>query len=275
MHEPVSDAPTSPKRQPPKRLRPAQIAARALNPRHRRFADFVLTGMPAGRAYERISQSRGDAADACAAEMLRRPRVRAYIGAMQDQAASAVLLNMEVLYGHALVIARGGADIGPQAQMQAIRFLDSCLQRSRVIRIEGLTLNLDADERMVAAVAFAALQAEAKGELPAEDARHLLESAALAMQVMHGKTLAADLNGGGPQLPRIMPTPAGSNGNGTQQASGNRNRATVTQASNGDVTLTSPDPTAAAPVRPKWLRSPQQIAEAARARAAKKAEAKK
>src|SRR3954451_4467071 len=271
MNEPVSDAPTPPRRQPPKRLRPAQIAARALNPRHRKFADLVLSGLPGGRAYERISQSRGDAADACAAEMLRRPRVRAYIGAMQDQAASAVLLNMEVLYGHALVIARGGADIGPQAQMQAIRFLDSCLQRSRVIRIEGLTLNLDADERMVAALAFAALQAEARGELPAEDARHLLESAALAMQVMHGKTLAADLNGSGPQLSRT-----GSNGNETQQSSGNGhagngngNGATVTQA-NGHVTVTSSDPTAAAPVRPRWLRSPQQIAEAARARAAKK-----
>src|SRR3954468_1056033 len=120
MTEPVSDAPTSPKRQLPKRLRPAQIAARALNPRHRRFADFVLTGMPAGQAYEQVFTARGDSADVCAAQLLTRPRVRAYIGAMQDQAASAVLLNMEVLYGHALVIARGGADIGPQAQMQAI-----------------------------------------------------------------------------------------------------------------------------------------------------------
>jgi hypothetical protein len=186
--------------------------------------------------------------------------VRAYIGAMQDQAASAVLLNMEILYGHALVIARGGADIGPLAQMQAIRFLDSCLQRSRVIRIEGLTLNLDADERMVAAVAFAALQAEAKGELPAEDARHLLESAALAMQVMHGKTLATDMNGAGGQ-PRLMPP---------QGSSGHAGNGTVTHHANGDISVTSPDPTAG-PIRPRWLKSPEAIAAAAAQRAAKKA----
>ena len=56
MNEPVSDTHPQSKRQPPKRLRPAQIAARALNPRHRRFADLYLAGMPAGRAYEQISR---------------------------------------------------------------------------------------------------------------------------------------------------------------------------------------------------------------------------
>src|SRR3954451_1588086 len=160
MNEPVSDAPTPPKRQLPKRLRPAQIAARALNPRHRRFADLVLSGLPAGRAYERISQSRGDAADACAAEMLRRPRVQAYIGAVRDQAVVAVVLSQEVLHGHAMAIARGGPEIGPAMQLEAIRYLDACLNRNRTIRIEGLTLNLHADERHVAAIAYAALEAE-------------------------------------------------------------------------------------------------------------------
>jgi hypothetical protein len=117
MNEPISDAPTPPKRQLPKRLRPAQIAARALNPRHRKFADFYLAGMPGGRAYEQISQSRGDAADACAAEMLRRPRVQAYIGAVRDQSVAGVVLSQEVLHGHAMVIARGGEKIGPAMQL--------------------------------------------------------------------------------------------------------------------------------------------------------------
>ena len=60
MNEPVSDTHPQSKRQPPKRLRPAQIAARALNPRHRKFADLYLSGMPAGRAYEQISDAAGD-----------------------------------------------------------------------------------------------------------------------------------------------------------------------------------------------------------------------
>src|SRR6476620_3045816 len=98
MNEPVSATHPQSKRQPPKRLRPAQIAARALNPRHRKFADLVLSGLPAGRAYERISQSRGDAADACAAEMLRRPRIQTYIGAVRDQSVAGVVLSQEVLH---------------------------------------------------------------------------------------------------------------------------------------------------------------------------------
>ena len=94
-----------------------------------------------------------------------------------------------------MVIARGGEDIGPAMQLEAIRYLDACLNRNRTIRIEGLTLRLDADERHVAAIAYAALEAEAKGELGAEDARHLIESCALVQQIMHGKTIAADMTG--------------------------------------------------------------------------------
>src|SRR4051794_7334444 len=185
MNEPISDAPTPPKRQPPKRLRPAQIAARALNPRHRRFADFYLAGMPGGRAYEQISQSRGDAADACAAEMLRRPRVQAYIGAVRDQNVAGVVLSQEVLHGHAMVIARGGEKIGPAMQLEAIRYLDAYLHKNRTICIEGLTIRGDASERMVAGIAYAALEGEAKGLIGADDARHLIESCALVQQIMH------------------------------------------------------------------------------------------
>ena len=178
MNEPVSDTHPQSKRQPPKRLRPAQIAARALNPRHRKFADLYLSGMPAGRAYEHDLRGRGDSADTCAAELLGRPRVRAYIGAVRDQSVAGVVLSQEVLHGHAMVIARGGAEIGPAMQLEAIKYLDACLNRNRTIRIEGLTLRLDADERHVAAIAYAALEAEAKGEIGAEDARHLIESCA-------------------------------------------------------------------------------------------------
>ena len=115
---------------------------------------------------------------------------------MRDQSVAAVVLSQEVLHGHAMAIARGGPKIGPAMQLEAIRYLDACLNRNRTIRIEGLTLKLDADERHVAAIAFAALEAEAKGELGAEDARHLIESCALVQQIMHGKTIAADMTGG-------------------------------------------------------------------------------
>ena len=64
---------------------------------------------------------------------------------------------------------------------------------------------------MVAGIAYAALEAEAKGEIGAEDARHLIESCALVQQIMHGATIAQDLTGGTrPQQPLRV-----SNGHGT------------------------------------------------------------
>jgi len=241
-------------------MRPAQIAARALNPRHRKFADLYLSGMPAGRAYEHISEAVGDSADTMGGELLGRPRVRAYIGAVRDQSVAGVVLSQEVLHGHAMVIARGGEKIGPAMQLEAIKYLDACLDRNRTIHIEGLTLKLDADERHVAAIAYAALEAEAKGELGAEDARHLIESCALVQQIMHGATIAADMTGSG--QPRHQPS---------AQANGHAN-GTVSRG-DGATTVTSPDPTAK-PVRPKWLKTPEAIAGAAGRRAARKAEGK-
>ena len=98
--------------------------------------------MAAGRAYEHISVARGDSADAAAAALLGKHRVGAYIAAVRDQAVAAVVLSQEVLHGHAMAIARGGADIGPAMQLEAIRYLDACLSRNRTIRIKGLTLKL-------------------------------------------------------------------------------------------------------------------------------------
>src|SRR3954465_9593939 len=237
MTEPVSDAPTPPKRQPPNRKRPAQIPARALNPRHRKFADLYLSGMPAGRAYEHISEAVGDSADTMGGELLGRPRVRAYIGAVRDQSVAGVVLSQEVLHGHAMVIARGGEEIGPAMQLEAIKYLDACLNRNRIIRIEGLTLQLDADERHVAAIAYAALEAEANGEIGAEDARHLIESAALVQQIMHGATIAQDLKG----------------------EAQSRRPLRVMSGNGSTVELTTPRPDK--PVRPKWLKTPEAIAE--------------
>src|SRR3954453_2243922 len=113
MTEPASEPHPQSKRQLPKRLRPAQISARALNSRHRRFADLVLSGLAAGTAYERISKARGDSADVQAAVLLRRPKVASYIAAVRDQSVADVVLNQNVLHGRALAIARGDVPEAP------------------------------------------------------------------------------------------------------------------------------------------------------------------
>jgi len=277
-------------RSTPQRMRPASIAAKALNPRHRKFADLYLSGLPAGRAYEQVFDAFGDTADSLAAALLGKPRVRTYVSAIQDQSAANVVLSQEILHGHAMVLARGSDSISPSTQMEAIQYLDGCLNRHRTIKIEGLVLNLDADESHVAAIAYAALEAEANGTLAYDDARHLIESAALVQQIMHGRTIAHDMmrDMAPVQLPKLPPPPAGSNGtNGATNGSGNghangSNGAgnghaakkaadpfeqvhSVTQHANGDVTMALPDPR---PVRPKWLKTPEQIAANAKVRSA-------
>ena len=174
---------------------------------------------------------------------------------MRDQAVAGVVLSQEVLHGHAMVIARGGPDIGPAMQLEAIRYLDACLNRNRTIRIEGLTLRLDADERHVAAIAFAALEAEAKGEMGAEDARHLIESCALVQQIMHGATIAEDLTGRHTAAQPLA---------GQQRARHHGNGSTVE--------LTTPEPTAAGP--PEVAQDARGDRRGRRPRAARKAEEK-
>jgi hypothetical protein len=173
------------------------------------------------------------------------------VGAVRDQSVAHVVLSQQILHSLALALARGDRDDStPSVQLEAIRYLDACLNRNRTIKIEGLTLKLDASEAHVAAIAFAALEAEAKGTLGAEDARHLIESAAMVQQIMHGKTIAADMTG--TSRPSTMQIANGHVTNG-----------------NGSATVTSPDPSVQ-PIRPKWLKTPEAIAAAAAQRAAKK-----
>src|SRR3954454_9884124 len=176
-----------------------------------------MAGTPSGVAYAQVFKAKDrSVADVCATQMLSRPRVKAYIGAMRDQSVAAVVLSQEVLHGHAMVIARGGPDIGPAMQLEAIRYLDACLHRNRTICINGLTVHGDANERMVAGIAFAALEAEAKGTIGADDARHLIASCALVQQIMHGATIAEDMTGGTqPQQPLRVSNGHGNGGNGS------------------------------------------------------------
>jgi len=53
-----------------------------LNPRQQAFADLVLAGTPAGRAWERAGyEARGNSAEVQANKALKKPRIRAYLKA--------------------------------------------------------------------------------------------------------------------------------------------------------------------------------------------------
>ena len=250
----LKDAPVT------RRTGAAAIAARALSAKHLKFADLVLEGALHGEAYIKAmgAAKNREMAGFHAKRVLDLPRVQAYMAAVQDQAVNKIVLRQEMLTARALKLADGdgGIAISHSIQLEAIQYLDGCLSRNRTIRIEGLNLNMDVDENHVAAMAWAALEAEAKGDLGTDDARHLIESAAMVQQIMHGRTIAADMGDRPP--PVAMPQLPAPKANGT---SGNGHK--VTAHSNGDATFSMEEPR---PVRPKWLKTPEQIAEAAKSR---------
>ena len=58
----------------------------AMNPRQAKFAKLYLSGIPAGRAYEQAGYaSKGDTADVCGCQLLRSPKVSAYITTMSKK----------------------------------------------------------------------------------------------------------------------------------------------------------------------------------------------
>ena len=87
-----------------KRKRKAAVPVRdehGLNIRERKFADHVLAGMPAGRAYEKAGYTaRGAAADTGASISLRNPKMAAYIKGERRKAAEANQLERWELVGY-------------------------------------------------------------------------------------------------------------------------------------------------------------------------------
>jgi phage terminase small subunit len=69
-----------------------------LSDRHRRFAELVVSGRPAGRAYEEAGYaSRGPNADAEASKLQKREDVAAYIESLREDAAAAAAMSRDSL----------------------------------------------------------------------------------------------------------------------------------------------------------------------------------
>lgn len=73
----------------------------ALSAQQKRFAELFAGGMPAGRAYEKAGYaSKGDVADVCASQLLRRPKVAAFLEELRAESRSnAVMTATEVKEG--------------------------------------------------------------------------------------------------------------------------------------------------------------------------------
>lgn len=77
-----------------------QKAERPINDRMRRFAELVVQGHPAGRAYELAGYSaRKDAADQNASQLLRKPKVADYLQSLREAASKNAEFGRDDLIG--------------------------------------------------------------------------------------------------------------------------------------------------------------------------------
>lgn len=78
-----------------------------LTDRQRRFAELLVQGTAAGRAYEAAGYAaRGDAADACASRLLGNAKVAAYLGHLRKQAEAKAEFSRDDLIGFLVQVIR-------------------------------------------------------------------------------------------------------------------------------------------------------------------------
>lgn len=107
----------------------AKQAERPINDRMRRVCELVVSGHPAGRAYELAGYSaRGDAADACAAKMLGKAKVRHYLETLREEASAKAEFKRDDLVGYLVQVIK--TPVGEVGQL-------SCLAQRAKVDAEG------------------------------------------------------------------------------------------------------------------------------------------
>ena len=85
------------------------------------FADLVIRGTPAGRAYEQAGyRARGNAADVNASRLLKNAQVKAYMGKMREKVANKTALTLAKTHDLLERIAMKNVDSDPRVAIQAL-----------------------------------------------------------------------------------------------------------------------------------------------------------
>lgn len=94
-------------------------AERPINDRMRRVCELVVTGHPAGRAYELAGYTaRGDAADVCAAKMLGKAKVKEYLSRLREAASKTAEFTRDDLVGYLVqVIKTPVGKVGQESEL--------------------------------------------------------------------------------------------------------------------------------------------------------------
>lgn len=119
---------------------------RPLSTQQQRFAELVVSGRPAGRAYEEAGYSaRGDSADVSASKLLRNPKVEEYVAELRGRSRSAsVKTAQEVKEGLSRLMDMAELDVDYNGYVQLA---------NRLAKMEGFDepekIELDNDVRVI------------------------------------------------------------------------------------------------------------------------------
>jgi hypothetical protein len=170
--------------------------ARDLTTKQQRFADLVLGGMPASRAYREAgyTASTDGAAEASASRLLRSAKVQAYLAARRAGAAAKAELTFAGVLGELAEFAR---DKGVEAQHRfaAYKFLADQLARTTPIAVPVVDRGMGTNDERAFGLALRTLEAVLEGRLAIAQAVELMNGAKPAFEAVAGFALLKEMRG--------------------------------------------------------------------------------
>lgn len=168
--------------------------ARELTPKQQRFADLVLTGMAASRAYREAgyTATTDGAAEASASRLLGSAKVAAYLGARRAGAAAKAELTLAGVLGELAEFARDKG-VKDGHRLSAYKFLADHLARTTPIASPVVDRGTGTSEDRAFGLALRTLEAVLEGRLAIAQAVELMNGAKPAFDAVTSLILLKDL----------------------------------------------------------------------------------
>lgn len=170
--------------------------ARDLTPKQQRFADLVLGGVPASRAYREAGYraSTDGTAEVEGSRLLRNPKVAAYLASRRAGAAVKAELTLAGVLGELAEFARDQSIEAPH-RLAAYKFLADQLARTTPIAVPVIDRSTGINEERAFGLALRTLEAVLEGRLAIAQAVELMNGAKPAFEAVAGFALLKEMRG--------------------------------------------------------------------------------
>lgn len=169
--------------------------ARELTSKQQRFADLVLGGMPASRAYREAgyTASTDGTAEVEGSKLLRNPKVAAYLTARRTGAAEKAELTLAGVLGELAEFARDQA-VEDAHRLTAYKILADQLARTTPIAAPVIDRGAGMNDERAFALALRTLEAVLEGRLAIAQAVELMTGAKPAFEAVASYSLLRKLH---------------------------------------------------------------------------------